>query len=303
MTNWYGFAVWEPTVSKDGSRMVVTKTRIRDDVYIGELKEKGTVLDLPKRFTLSDTRDFPDAWAPDSSAIIFESDRTGRSQIFRQQLGHDSAQLLIQGPDDERGATLSPDGAWILYWTTAQGDSPPTSARLMRTRTAGGPAEQILKTPFASSTSVNCPSHASGSCVFSRKEQDQLILYALDPLRGLGEEVARIQEPAGEWSISPEGGRIAAEVKNGIRILDLQTKAERNLPLPWDINFLSWAADGKSLFIGGPIARLDLNGKIHVLLDLGRNVWLNSALPSPDGRYLAFGQQSWDSNVWLLENF
>lgn len=303
MTNWYGFDVWEPTVSKDGSRMVVTKTRIRDDVYIGELKEKGTVLDPPKRFTLSDTRDFPDAWAPDGSAIIFESDRTGRSQIFRQQLGHDSAQLLIQGPDDEQGATLSPDGAWILYWTTPHGVSPPTSLRLMRTRTAGGPAEQILETPFASSVAVSCPSHGSASCVFSRKEQDQLIFYALDPLRGLGKELARIQEPAGEWSISPEGGRIAVEVKSGIRIHDLQTKAERNLPLSRDINFLNWATDGKSLFIGSPITRLDLDGKSRLLLDLGRNVWLNSALPSRDGRYLAFGQQSWDSNVWLLENF
>lgn len=283
--------------------MAVTKSRIRDDVYIGELKEKETALDLPKRFTLSDTRDFPDAWAPDSSAIIFESDRTGKFQIFTQKLGLDSAQLLIQGPDDERGAALSPDGTWILYWTMVHSDSPPTSARLMRTRTAGGPAEQILETPFVPSLSVNCPSHASATCVFSRKEQDQLIFYALDPFRGLGKEVARIQEPVGKWSISPEGGRIAAEVKNGIRVLDLQTRVERNLPLTWDINSLSWAADGKSLFIGGPLARLDLNGKIRVLLDLGKNAWLNSALPSPDGRYLAFGQQSWDSNVWLLENF
>jgi hypothetical protein len=24
---------------------------------------------------------------------------------------------------------------------------------------------------------------------------------------------------------------------------------------------------------------------------------------SPDGHYLAFGQQSWDTNAWLVENF
>jgi len=303
ITNWYGFALWQPSVSKDGARMVVTKTRFRNDVYLAQLKESGTVLDPPRRFTLSDSRDLPDAWTRDNTAILFESDRAGRFQIFRQELGHDTAEPLIQGPDDERGATLSPDGAWILYWTTPPGASPPASLRLMRTRTAGGPAEEILETPFTSSTSVDCP-HVGASCVFSRREQAQLVFYALDPLLGVGKEVARIPMPAGQWSISPEGTRIAVEVTSGIGILDLHTKAERNLPLPWEVNSLTWAADGKSLFVGRYlIARIELDGKIRVLLNQGRNVWLNSLVPSPDGRYLAISGQSWDSNVWLLENF
>jgi hypothetical protein len=65
----------------------------------------------------------------------------------------------------------------------------------------------------------------------------------------------------------------------------------------------TWSNIASLCLSGLPIARLDLDGKTRVLLDLGRNAWLNSALPSPDGRYVAFGQQSWDSNVWLLENF
>jgi hypothetical protein len=40
-----------------------------------------------------------------------------------------------------------------------------------------------------------------------------------------------------------------------------------------------------------------------MLLDRGRNQWLASALPSPDGRYLAFSQQTFDYNVWLVKNF
>jgi hypothetical protein len=40
-----------------------------------------------------------------------------------------------------------------------------------------------------------------------------------------------------------------------------------------------------------------------VLLDQGTNHWLSATCPSPDGRRLAFSQQTFESNVWLLENF
>jgi len=310
ITNWYGFAPWSPSVDKDGSRLVVTKGRVRDDVYVGELKENGTRLDSTTRLTLSDSKDFPDAWARDSTAILFESDRAGKFQIFRQQREHDTAQALIQGPDDERSATLSPDGAWILYWTTAHGELPPTSMRLMRSPTSGGSPEQVLEVPIEATPGFDCPSHPGSSCIFSRPEPDHLVFYALDPLQGLSKEVARTQGPTGrsEWSISPDGTRIAVEIANGLRIIDLRKGTERNLPFPWRLWSLSWAPDGRALFAAAQsteylIVRIELDGKTRVLLDRGRNQWLGFASPSPDGRYLAFSQQSFDSNVWLLENF
>jgi Tol biopolymer transport system component len=51
------------------------------------------------------------------------------------------------------------------------------------------------------------------------------------------------------------------------------------------------------------IARIDLDGKTHVLLDRGRNQWLGRPTPSPDGHRLAFSQQAFEANAWLLENF
>jgi Tol biopolymer transport system component len=259
---------------------------------------------------LSDSKDFPDAWARDSTAILFESDRAGKFQIFRQQREHDTAQALIQGPDDERSATLSPDGAWILYWTTAHGELPPTSMRLMRSPTSGGSPEQVLEVPIEATPGFDCPSHPGSSCIFSRPEPDHLVFYALDPLQGLSKEVARTQGPTGrsEWSISPDGTRIAVEIANGLRIIDLRKGTERNLPFPWRLWSLSWAPDGRALFAAAQsteylIVRIELDGKTRVLLDRGRNQWLGFASPSPDGRYLAFSQQSFDSNVWLLENF
>jgi Tol biopolymer transport system component len=136
----------------------VHKFRAQADVYVGELKEKGTRLDRPRRLTVSDSLDVPDSWTRDSRAVLFESNRTGNKQIFRQQLENDTAEPLTQGPDDETSATLSPDGAWILYWATANsGKYPPASKRLMRLPASGGPPEQVLETPYVAESFSTVP--------------------------------------------------------------------------------------------------------------------------------------------------
>jgi serine/threonine protein kinase/Tol biopolymer transport system component len=310
ITNWYGFTPWIPSASKDGTRLVVIKGRNRDDVYVGDLKENGTRLDPPKRLTVSDSQDYPAAWSRDSTAVIFQSNRAGRIQLFRQQLDHDSAQLLIEGPDDEEDAIISPDGNWILYWITTHGDAPPRVRRLMRLPSSGGSPEQLLEVPKAWASAFDCPAHEGSPCIFSRPEPDHLIFYALDPLQGLGKEVARTQGPTGSspWSISPDGKSIAIAITNGVRIIDLNKRSERELPFQGFIYSLSWSPDNKALFATALsrdylIVRIDLDGRTHALLNRGRNQWLGSVWASPDGRYLAFSQQSFDSNTWLLEDF
>jgi Tol biopolymer transport system component len=319
ITNWYGVVADSPSLSRDGRRLTVSKFRARMDVYVGELKEKGTRMDPPKRLTVSDSNDRPNAWTRDSRAVIFESNRTGSVRIFRQQLGQDAAEALIQGPDEEAGARLTPDGAWILYWATANsGKSPPASKRLMRLPTTGGPPEPVLEAPIDPEPFFDCSSHPGGLCVFSRVEQRRRTVYALDWLHGLGKQVAETHGGAGDFTISPEGTRIAVASRpdQQVRILDLRNGAERNLQLPqgWriqdcaDCRSLSWTADGSAL-IGAVqsteslIVRIELDGKTHVLFNGGREQGLASPCPSPDGRYLAYFQQTYGSNYWLLENF
>lgn len=111
----------------------------------------------------------------------------GRSQIFKQRLDADTAELLVQGPDDQISAAFSADAAWILYLSQAHGsESPPASQRLMRFPASGGLPEQVLEVPADPMIGFRCLSRSSSSCVISRGEQGQLIFYALDPLRGTG---------------------------------------------------------------------------------------------------------------------
>jgi Tol biopolymer transport system component len=296
-------------VNNDGTRLALTKGHYRTDVYLADLKENGTSLGSARRLTFSDSLSFPVAWARDSKAILVESNRTGKFQIFTQQLESDTPQLLTQGPDDARGAELTPDGAWVLYLAMAHGGGSPPSTRLMRSPgTGGGPQEQVLEIPYDAAAALDCPSHPGSSCIFGRSEQDYVVFYALDPSRGLGKEVARNQGVTGPWSISPDGTRLALRIPKAVRILDLRSGQHRDLKFLWRVGSLSWAVDGKALFAAAQsteylLVRLDLDGKTHVLLNRGRNHYLSDPWPSPDGRYLAFAERSWDSNIWLIENF
>ena len=254
----------------------------------------------------------------DSNTILLSSTRTGRAQVFRQQMEQDTAEPLITGPDDEGGAEMSPDGRWILYWSTEAGrDKPPTTTRLMRFPVLGGPPEQVLEARVADAARFNCPVRPASSCVFSHWEQGQLIFYALDPVQGRGKELARTRlgpPLAVDWKVSPEGPRIAIasldQLREQVRIIDFRSGTERNLQLPhgWNIFSLSWTEDGNALFAAGMateyfMARIELDGKTRVLLNRGRDQLLGSLCTSPDGRHLAFIQRAFQSNAWLLENF
>ncbi len=230
LTNWDGVFIGEPSVSRDATRLVAPKTHLRNDVYVGELKDEGTRLGSPKRLTVSDSTDYPTAWTRDSRTILFFSSRTGRNQIFSQALERDIAEPVIQGSDEEQGATLSPDGAWILYWSSARssafGPVAPKAARLMGFPVSGGTPEQVLESPLTPGTDFRCPSRPFRSCALSSWEQGQMIFYTLDPVRGRGKELARTKlaspDELYDWNISADGSRIAAATADQLRILDLE---------------------------------------------------------------------------------
>jgi eukaryotic-like serine/threonine-protein kinase len=320
ITNWHGLLPGTPSISRDGSRLALPKIHMRIDVYVGELKAKGTSLDSPSRLTVSDSYNHPTGWTLDSKTLLISSNRTGRAQIFKQQIQQDTAEPLIQGPGNEDGAQLSPDGVWILYWSLSQGNG--TSApigQLMRFPVSGGSPEKISEFPQDAATDFRCPTHPGSPCVLSRWERGRLIFYPLDAVKGPGKELGSTQlEMPGDldWSVSPDGSRIAIEssdqLRGQVRILDLKSGTEHSLQLPpgWFLWHLGWAADGDSLLAaaqsrstGYMLARIELDGKARVLLSRGRNQATLSLSLSPDGRYLAFSGLSWENNAWLLENF
>ncbi len=317
VTNWHGAGPSSMSVTRDGSRLVLQKTSLRNDVYVGEFKDNGTRLDSSNRLTFSQSSDTPTAWM-DSKTILIASTRTGRDQLFKQKLDQDTAEPLIPGPDNQDTAELSPDDGWILYWSFPRSDAGLPPLDVMRLPAGGGSPEKLLEFPQDPTTFFHCPSGSSGSCALSLLEGDDLIFYALSPLKGKGKELARTKlgKVTGlDWMISPDGSRIALQcdqLRRQVRVLDLGRGTQRDVSLPkgWILWKLNWAPGGSALLMsvqsrstGYMIARMEMDGKTQVLLNRGRNQWLSDLSLSRDGRHLAFSVRTWEGNIWMLENF
>jgi len=301
------------TITADGRRLAFLKRLIHPDVYLGELEGDGRSLKAPRRLTLDNRGSSLNDWARDSEAIFFESNRNGRSEIFRQGLNDNIAQTIVAGSGDDYGATISPDGSWILYGESIRSD--PSAARLVRVPTAGGSPEVLLGS-LPADWGLSCPSLPASSCVLSEREGKDLVFYPLDPLRGKGGQLARIEAPkSGGWAcaLSPDGSSLAmVENKDRIEVLNLSERAwhEVSLEPGWGVfQGIAWAADGKGFFLSSNLAdawgllHVTPAGRLSLLLRNPRSQRLSTPLPSPNGKHLAFQAETYDSNVWMIENF
>jgi len=46
-----------------------------------------------------------------------------------------------------------------------------------------------------------------------------------------------------------------------------------------------------------------MSGTVQTLIKKGKAQLLYQPVPSPDGKYLAYEAHTWESNVWVIENF
>jgi Tol biopolymer transport system component/predicted Ser/Thr protein kinase len=319
LTNWHGEGPLWPSATSDGARLAVVKVRSWVDIYSGELKGDKSSLTSLQSISLTRTDDHVSGWIHDGKAVLFDSSRSGKSQIFRQELGRESPERLIPGTDDQQSPQSSPDGAWIIYWSTPGGGvASPTTKQLMRIPSSGGPPVKILDEPVDDGAEFGCPYSPSSLCVLARREHDRLVFYHLDPWRGLGKQVGEVSSALANdssWSVSPDGLSLAVtesrRVAGQVQVLDLRDSTDHVIALvpSWRVWDVAWAADGKSLFAAGSrdpdcfVLQIELNGQTRVLMNQGKDHLVQLLRPSPDGYHLAFSQLTWESNAWLLENF
>ncbi len=307
-----------PTSTADGNRVSFLRYDTWDDVYVAEIGPDGTSAKPPHRVTIDNRGSHLNGWTADSKRILFSSDRNGRGQIFEQALDSNVPDIVVQAAEDDcSDSVLSPDGSWRLYRASihASSNAPSTSSRLMRRPVEPGPAEPVLLFPD-SWWSYACGLERGASCILAQGEGQQVVFASLDPLRGKGLEVGRIEcadhDCLNSWNISPDGSNLALVTDNGpIKILSVRSRRLHEITLPprWKIlQFVAWAADGKSLYAtcwspdSFDLIHVSLTGNVTPVFHNGHRLWLANLVPSPDGKYLAFEAGTSDSNVWLLEN-
>ena len=79
-------------------------------------------MDSPQRLTLDESRDCPLDWMPDGKSVVFDSDRSGNSNVYRQELGAPVAERLTHGSSDGL-PRVTPDHNWILDTARSPNDT------------------------------------------------------------------------------------------------------------------------------------------------------------------------------------
>src|SRR5262249_15792027 len=149
----------------------------------------------PRRLTLDERNDWPMAWTPDSKTVLFDSDRSGNWQSYRQDLDQDSAEPIAINSQVNLSPQVSPDRAWFLYTSLARPkdlDNPAAAAQLRRVAVSGGPSQLVLTT--RGYIGYRCALAPATMCVVGEWAGDhrQLVFTAFDPVKGRGHEVARM---------------------------------------------------------------------------------------------------------------
>jgi dipeptidyl aminopeptidase/acylaminoacyl peptidase len=207
-------------------------------------------------------------------------------------------------------------------WTVIPGEG-----RLMRIPVEGGTPQIVFpvtgyigsarldpddRLTATGQTRFRCPSVPGAPCVLSEQAQSRVVFTAFDPLTGRKGKLAELDvKDISFWDLSRDGRWIAFGRRDGsdrIRLLSPAGEAPRELSTGgWMLlESASWAADGKSLFVsgfaskGGFLLRVGLDGRVEFLHRAIK--YMESPVASPDGRYVAFAENTADSNAFVIDN-
>jgi hypothetical protein len=303
-----------------GRRLAFLDVTSQDEVFVGKLKGDGEQMESPKRLTWDERNDVPVDWTPDSRAILITSNRNGALNIFRQSLEERTAELLVGSVSGECDPTVSPDGKWIFYFSlpTGQRHASADPVTLRRAPLSSGPSQVVHSEKGF--VHVRCARPPSNLCVVDQRVHHQVIFSAFDSTKGKGPELARADLPGSgvltpyHWDISRDGSQLALVDRVGgtdrIRVLSLTGGSSREVIVNgWsNLGAVNWSASGNGWFVGNEspneasLLYVDPHGRSSVLWQEPVAAWGLWAIPSPDGRYLAFPATTISSNVWMIEN-
>jgi len=209
-------------------------------------------------------------------------------------------------------------GPSFLYLVSEKRFDPP--ARLMRVPVAGGPPELVLTGEKIKNFS--CAREAN-LCVVAEEVAGKQILTTFDPSKGRREKLPLLDYPlldypVGRHILSPQG-RLIETIASRPDGLHIRIRSLMGAPaeevifrnLTGEYQFSGWSLDGKGIYITQwtysdfTTLYAGLDGNSQVLWKRGSSPgWsFGHAIPSPDGRHLAFTVVTYQMNAWMLENF
>jgi len=297
--------------STDGKVLTFLRENTVVSVYIGSLAPDGTHLLGNRRLTVDENQNDPFVWTPDSRAVLFNSNRNGTPQIFKQAIDQPLAESTMSSAEQLLQPRVTPDGSEILFISSSKSADLKTPSSIFAIPMGGGPPRLVLKDIRI--WNVQCATLASTICLYSIMKGNTSETFRFDVRSGKSADPPQI-DPSCNWSLSPDGSQRAIvpdSPKNGTILLRSTLTGEaRELAVKgWnELDSIVWSVDGKSLLVSwhhesdSALLNVTLDGRVSVLLHSSNPKTLG-AIPSPDGRSLAIAGTSTARNVWQIENF
>lgn len=196
-------------------------------------------------------------WSADGRHLNFESNASGRFNLWRVPAGGGWPVRLTVADERTMLEEPSPDGRWLLYTQDRGGNEKPD---LFLLPAGGGPARNLTNTTGVGYRSIRwSPDGRRLAFAAERAAPGSYDVYVLEPETG---EVARVAGTAPgncarlRWS--PDGRSLAlARTRNfanyGVSVLNLETGSERTL-IPIDdaatSTSVGWTRDGRRVIVG-----------------------------------------------------
>ena len=103
LTSWNNLAL-----SPDGKKVAVAA---HGDIFAASAKDGGE----PQRLTTTDAAETAPVWSPDSTKLLYLSERDGGSSLYVYDFAASTEKALTHGLELDGGASWSPDGKSIAY--------------------------------------------------------------------------------------------------------------------------------------------------------------------------------------------
>jgi dipeptidyl aminopeptidase/acylaminoacyl peptidase len=226
-----------PVLAPDGKRVLITirdpATRTRD-IWILDLA-RGT----NSRLTFDPAEDFNPVWSPDGAYVVFSSNRKGHKDLYRKRAdGTGVEEELLVSDVDKNVESLSPDGKYVLYNTTATGK--PISAWALP---LAGDRKPILIAGerYAATYSQFSPNGRWIAYMSTESGRPQIFVQSA-PWSGV---------PAGKWQVSVGGGAQPQWRRDGKEIFFLVLPGNKLTAAPVKI-------DGTTFDSGAPVELFDI---------------------------------------------
>jgi Tol biopolymer transport system component/DNA-binding winged helix-turn-helix (wHTH) protein len=304
--------------SADGKDLLFLRRSADTDIYVADLPPGGDHLGERRRLHLEEQQGLPYAWTPDNQSVLFVSDRDGPFHLFRQALDQPTPDLLYGGDDSVNVTRLNYDLSAAMFLVVPAAANPSGLVKMMELPLAGGGPRQILSD--RNIHNFQCSRAPARVCLYSREAGDGLELVKFDPATGkqtVFTEMRDAQWFLYNWTLSPDGSVVALAKKHHIdsnpqiRLVPIGRGTERFLTLsqPVGIHSIDFAADGRSIWViagsadgSQSLLNVELGGKVKTMLQETQKT-IGWAIPSPNGKRIAFWESGDSSNAWILHGF